>query len=506
MHLRCILEFVGRPLDQEQAWAILYQCSCLLKRIWRQRQRDAQPIFPVELDFICLASDGSIDIQWQGNKENGLVAATRRRDVLASLGWAVYRGLDYSLAEDEARELQEDLEKVITRMTDNSGEDERDVDFDTVIEACRVRLPLLEQTDSHYKSVCRSLVTSAKKQSYKQNHDVQVAETYELQGKISAYDTLPDVVPNEWMVHWMHVVDQLKQGVELQKIILPEKPSNRKYELTPYEKLMESIKHPPQLNSALELAEISEEVQLQRSHPHLKPVSSRKLSSKPADVLTPMERLILEIQSPSTLKKTCTRIQSEPICAGMLHDHGCSMFTRRTSASPAPERSPMTVKRKLKARTLSEMFSDAEKESETSETVSSSRLTRTLTIEKIVSFDGEPVVRQQPAIDQENPGSSLQGDTEHLTSFHQTSILSVPTKSEGGDGGSEALGLASSVGQMHKTGEVSSKPAISLDELRHIREVLDRALLESLETEENALYLSLKMGKVGCWPYIVFIN
>ena len=59
---------------------------------------------------------------------------------------------------------------------------------------------------------------------------------------------------------------------------------------------------------------------------------------------------------------------------------------------------------------------------------------------------------------------------------------------------------------MHKTGEVSSKPAISLDELRHIREVLDRALLESLETEENALYLSLKMGKVGCWPYIVFIN
>ena len=87
-------------------------------------------------------------------------------------------------------------------------------------------------------------------------------------------------------------------------------------------------------------------------------------------------------------------------------------------------------------------------ESETSETVSSSRLTRTLTIEKIVSFDGEPVVRQQPAIDQENPGSSLQGDTEHLTSFHQTSILSVPTKSEGGDGGSEALGLASSVGQV----------------------------------------------------------
>ena len=51
----------------------------------------------------------------------------------------MYRGLDYSLAEDEARELQEDLEKVITRMTDNSGEDERDVDFDTVIEVrCKV--------------------------------------------------------------------------------------------------------------------------------------------------------------------------------------------------------------------------------------------------------------------------------------------------------------------------------------------------------------------------------
>jgi hypothetical protein len=68
MHLREVLELVDRPLSQEQAWAILYQCSSLLKRIWRQRQRDGQPIFPVELEFVCLAGDGSIDVQWQGKK------------------------------------------------------------------------------------------------------------------------------------------------------------------------------------------------------------------------------------------------------------------------------------------------------------------------------------------------------------------------------------------------------------------------------------------------------
>jgi hypothetical protein len=35
------------------------------------------------------------------------------------------------------------------------------------------------------------------------------------------------------------------------KVGPPEDIVKRKYELTPYEKLMESIKHPPQLNSAL---------------------------------------------------------------------------------------------------------------------------------------------------------------------------------------------------------------------------------------------------------------
>jgi hypothetical protein len=52
----------------------------------------------------------------------------------------------------------------------------------------------------------------------------------------------------------------------------PEDIVKRKYELTPYEKLMESIKHPPQLNSALELEQMTEDEKRKRSHPHLKPV------------------------------------------------------------------------------------------------------------------------------------------------------------------------------------------------------------------------------------------
>lgn len=52
--------------------------------------------------------------------------------VLASLGWAVYRGLDYGLPDDEERDLQDDLERLIMCMT-HKGERE-DIDFDSVIQ------------------------------------------------------------------------------------------------------------------------------------------------------------------------------------------------------------------------------------------------------------------------------------------------------------------------------------------------------------------------------------
>jgi hypothetical protein len=51
--------------------------------------------------------------------------------------------------------------------------------------------------------------------------------------------------------------------------------------------------------------------------------------------------------------------------------------------------------------------------------------------------------------------------------------------------------------------KANKKPVITLNELRHIREVLDRALMESLEAEEEALCEALKAGKVNVQSYIV---
>ena len=96
MHLQDIMELLARPLPQEQAWAILYRSATLLKRIWRQRRRDEQPIHPIDPQFVRMATDGSIDIQWEGAMRSrgkkkytfllmssrllgkGLVAATKR--------------------------------------------------------------------------------------------------------------------------------------------------------------------------------------------------------------------------------------------------------------------------------------------------------------------------------------------------------------------------------------------------------------------------------------------
>jgi hypothetical protein len=44
------------------------------------------------------------------------------------------------------------------------------------VQACKARLPLSEETDNHYKSVCRSLVNRAKKKSLKLRKDIHLAE------------------------------------------------------------------------------------------------------------------------------------------------------------------------------------------------------------------------------------------------------------------------------------------------------------------------------------------
>jgi spire-like protein len=500
MHLREVLELVDRPLSQEQAWAILYQCSSLLKRIWRQRQRDGQPIFPVELEFVCLAGDGSIDVQWQGKKENGLVAATKRNEIIASIGWTVYRGLDYGLAEDEERELEDELEQLIICMTDNIPEDqkEEDTDFDTIIEACKARLPLSEETDNHYKSVCRSLVNRAKKKSLKLRKDIHLAETYELQGKISAYDSLPDVVPNEWMVHWMHIVDQLKQGVKLQEVGPPEDIVKRKYELTPYEKLMESIKHPPQLNSALELEQMTEDEKRKRSHPHLKPSSRRILPVKRAALLTPMEQLMQEIQSPPVLKKVAIRIQSEPFLDDLSQLERPLTPSMRSQSSPSVGRSPVT-RRRLKARTLVELFYEAEttKDTETA-SVDSSVKSHGSTVTSAIKTDIKSTENKRSAVGSEECRGTpnLLGDTNTLKNSHQLSMPVVPSETTEQTSYKRKLDLSPSLKLKLDEDKANKKPVITLNELRHIREVLDRALMESLEAEEEALCEALKAGKV----------
>ncbi|XP_065827405.1 protein spire homolog 1-like [Oscarella lobularis] len=483
MHLQDIMELLARPLPQEQAWAILYRSATLLKRIWRQRRRDEQPIHPIDPQFVRMATDGSIDIQWEGK---GLVAATKR-ELVSSLALSVYHALDFGLASDEERVLDADLERLLVAMAgcddDSVDDDSVAVDFDGITEACVKRLPLPDEADSHYGYMCRLLVNEAKKVSLTQRKDVRIASTYELQGKRRAYDELPDVVPNEWMVLWMSVVEQLRMGVDLKKVVPSLNP--RRYDLTPYEKLMATIRNPPQLNTTLELLELKSK-KADTRHPHLKPVESRVLGPKLISDETPMDLLLKDIRSRPQLKTVNRRELSVPILGNSpsivsaatrrLRHSSLSGAVVSRSLSPMPP----SERKRLKAKPFAELLRELEREDS---------FTTQISLSPDDDDDEQPVVRES-----------------HLTPTELSSPKSVALQTNSRQ--DLELPVVASNGMVKSKSNVDVKSlvyqddsemmnhAVSLDEVKHIRDVLDRATMETLEVEDGDVYKMIKNEKL----------
>eukprot|EP00061_Rhincodon_typus_P016467 g44698.t1 len=99
--------------------------------------------------------------------------------IVQSLGFAIYRALDWGLDENEERELSQQLEQLIDQMANNDSEgsngtadegysgqdDEEEGDiplrsvktFEQVMKACAAHLLNRNEADSHFQAVCRAL-------------------------------------------------------------------------------------------------------------------------------------------------------------------------------------------------------------------------------------------------------------------------------------------------------------------------------------------------------------
>ncbi|XP_061026295.1 protein spire homolog 1 isoform X2 [Eubalaena glacialis] len=187
LSLEEILRLYNQPINEEQAWAVCYQCCGSLRaadagrRQPRRRVRSAAQIRVWRDGAVTLApaaGDAGEPAAAAGKLEYSHCTET---EVIESLGIIIYKALDYGLKENEERELSPPLEQLIDRMAntvevdgsndegyeaaDEGLEEEEDEkrkisairSYRDVMKLCAAHLPTASEAPNHYQAVCRAL-------------------------------------------------------------------------------------------------------------------------------------------------------------------------------------------------------------------------------------------------------------------------------------------------------------------------------------------------------------
>ncbi|NXD30609.1 SPIR2 protein, partial [Spelaeornis formosus] len=227
-----------------------------------------------------------------------LLTPSAEAQMVQSLGFAVYRALDWGLDENEERELSPRLEQLIDLMTNSDSEDSgcatadegyggqdeeeeggegppRSVrTFGQAMRCCAARLADPAGAPAHYQAVCRALfaetvelmaflakIRDAKEllQKLKEDEEEEERPAAELGnlrntdwvgqrgrarglcwGQVGA-DTVPVCPPQARL--WVQLMRELRHGVKLKKVQEKQfNPLPTEYQLTPFEMLMQDIR------------------------------------------------------------------------------------------------------------------------------------------------------------------------------------------------------------------------------------------------------------------------
>ncbi|XP_074510702.1 protein spire homolog 1 isoform X6 [Sebastes fasciatus] len=411
LSLEDILRLYNQPINEEQAWAVCYQCCRTLAKGHRSSRSSAaaagapSAVAPMRISGpgdVRIQKDGSVRLEHQGCE--GKYSPCTTTEVIESLGIMIYKALDYGLKENEERELSPPLEQLIDLMT-NMAEAERDAcpdegyeateeedeaeddpdnissvhGYRDIFELCTAHLPSLSDTPSHYQAVCRALYTETRELGTFLEKIKSAKENLRKMEERSSEDTgreLNELQNDDWARFWVQVMRSLREGVKLKKVQDRQyNPLPIEFQLTPYEMLMDDIKSqrfklrkvmidgdiPPRLKqSAHEVI-----MDFIRSRPPLNPVSARKL--KPQTQLPPTlhERILEEIKSERKLRPvspgTVRRGRLDEFSPYMGRRTSSTLSLTNGSTSPRGEpsgcQSAPQRKRLLKAPSLSELVS-----------------------------------------------------------------------------------------------------------------------------------------------------
>ncbi|XP_045081726.1 protein spire homolog 1-like isoform X2 [Coregonus clupeaformis] len=380
LSLEEILMLYSQPINEEQAWAVCYQCCINLAQ--GHRRRNSGPVADASVvdtakriegpRDVRIQKDGAVKLQYEGCDGKSIPATST--EVIESLGIMIYKALDYGLKESEERELSPPLEQLIDLMT-NMGEAERDACPDEGYEAteeeeeaeddpiniCNVRvyrdilrmcvshLPSPGDAPSHYQAVCRALYAETRElRSFLEKIKSAKENLRKMGGEPSEGPSrdLNELQNADWAKFWMQVMGDLRNGVKLKKVQERQyNPLAIEFQLTPYEMLMDDIRSkryklrkvmvnndiPPRLKKS------AHEVILDfiRSRPPLNPAAARKLKPQPQVPPTLHERILDEIKSERKLRPVSPDvIRRSRLGGGIYYSTPQLILTRQDVSSP----------------------------------------------------------------------------------------------------------------------------------------------------------------------------
>lgn len=545
-----ILTLYSQPINEEQAWAVCYQCCRWLTQKHRRKETGVSPPGRIEgPGDVRIRKDGNVKL-YQPNNPDKHTPPSSSIEIIESLGIMIYKALDYGLKEHEERELSPPLEQLIDLMTnmadtetdcpdegyeateeEDEGEEENaEVSnirgYRDIISLCTSHLPSPSDAPNHYQAVCRALYAETKElrtflakiKSAKENLRRMEGETEE------PVRDLNELQNADWARFWVQVMRDLRHGVKLKKVQERQyNPLAIEYQLTPYEMLMDDIRSkryklrkvmvngdiPPRLKkSAHEII-----LEFIRSRPPLNPVSARKLKPHPPQPPCLHERILEEIRSERKLRPVSPdMIRRSRLGAGKSISTPQDLF-RSSDIQDGPRklaistlslangtslaRSPVNGvagghslsqrKRLLKAPTLAELdSSDSEEEQSTRKSDSSSSISTSL----VEDTSPESVMGKKPP-PQFLPISSTPQPDKRVTPQRRHSIeKEAPTN---------IRHFLPPSRQNSKSLEEFCFPVecltLTVEEVMHIRQVLVKAELEKFQQYKD-IYNALKKGKL----------
>ncbi|XP_038603141.1 protein spire homolog 1 isoform X7 [Tachyglossus aculeatus] len=542
LSLEAILSLYNQPINEEQAWAVCYQCCGSLRAATppARPSRDPDlPPSPPNAAHIRIWKDGTVTLAHPGGTPNpkGKLEYSQctELEVIESLGIIIYKALDYGLKENEERELSPPLEQLIDHMTNTMEADsshdegyeaadegvEHEVDekgevkviksYTDVMKLCAAHLPTRSEAPNHYQAVCRALFAETmelhtfltKIKSAKEN----LKKIQEMDKGDESSTDLDELKNADWARFWVQVMRDLRNGVKLKKVQERQyNPLPIEYQLTPYEMLMDDIRSkrytlrkvmvngdiPPRLKkSAHEII-----LDFIRSRPPLNPASARKLKPTPPRPRSLHERILEEIKSerklrpvsPEEIRRSRLEVTTPETSKKLTGPSVVNGGLPSQSKASGRNASQMTVPRKklLKAPTLAELDSSESEEESLHKSASSSSGSPSLLEESLLEL---PTSRKMPP--KFLPISSTPQPERRQPPQRRHSIeKETPTN---------VRQFLPPSRQSSRSLEEFCYPveclALTVEEVMHIRQVLVKAELEKYQ-QYKEVYTALKKGKL----------